>query len=57
MERITKEQINKLLSLVENYNLLIEWVYGICNVDCITDITVLQYNYLLMIIKTVTKGF
>lgn len=56
MEKINKEQINKLLNYMRKYNLMQEWVYKMCCVNCITDITVVQYNSLLVIIEQVVDS-
>lgn len=56
MEKINKEQINNLLDQLIKYNLLYEWIYILCNVDCLTDITVKQYNSILLIINTINEN-
>lgn len=51
MIKIDEEKINKLLENIEKYNIPSKWITQICNVKCITDITVVQYNILLMLIQ------
>lgn len=56
MEKINKEQINKLLEQLRKYNLMYEWLYILCNVDCLTDIKVKQYNSILLILNTIYEN-
>ena len=56
MEKINKEHINKLLEQLRKYNLMYEWLYILCNVDCLTDITVKQYNSILLILNTIYEN-
>ena len=53
MEKISQEQLNKLLTIIRKYDIMFEWIYGLCKVSCLTDITKIQYNYLLIIIDNV----
>lgn len=56
MEKINKEQINKLLEQLRKYDLMYEWLYILCNVDCLTDITVKQCNSILLILNTIYEN-
>lgn len=51
MIKIDEEKINNLLEQLEKYSISNKWITQICNVKCITDITVVQYNILLMLIQ------
>lgn len=51
MNKIDKEQLNKLLKIIRNDNIMFEWIYGVCNISCLTDMTVRQYNNFLALIE------
>ena len=51
MIKIDEEKINNLLEQLEKYNISNKWITQICNVKCITDINVIQYNMILYLIK------
>lgn len=53
MEKIDKQQLNKLLRVIEQYRLKNEWILSICNIDSLVDMSVKQYNFLLILIKTI----
>lgn len=55
MEKISKEQLNRLLKILRDTDILFEWIYGLCQISCLTDLTVTQYNYLLAIISQSSK--
>lgn len=57
MIKIDEEKINNLLDKIENYNIPSKWITQICNVKCITDVTVIQYNFLLMLIQHLFENF
>lgn len=50
-EKIKREELNNLINLMQKNGILQEWVLGLCNVPSLIDLTVIQYNYLLIIIK------
>ncbi len=53
MEKIDKEQLNNLIEVLEENSIKSKWIMSICNVESLTDITTMQYNFLLLLIKKV----
>ncbi len=53
MEKLEKDQLNKLIETLEKYKIKSKWIMKICNVDSLLDITIVQYNYLLLIIEKI----
>lgn len=53
MEKIDREQLLNLMKIIDKYQLLIDWVKGLCQVEYLEEITVIQYNFLLVIIQYV----
>lgn len=50
-EKIKREELNNLINLMQKNGILQEWILGLCKVPSLVDLTVIQYNYLLIIIK------
>lgn len=50
-EKIKREELNNLISVMQKNGILQEWILGLCKVSSLVDLTVIQYNYLLIIIK------
>lgn len=57
MIKIDEEKINNLLEQLEKYSISNKWITKICNVKCITDINVIQYNMILYLIKHLQENF
>lgn len=57
MIKIDEEKINNLLEQLEKYSISNKWITQICNVKCITDINVIQYNMILYLIKHLQENF
>lgn len=57
MEYIEKEQLDKLIKTMIEFGLQNEWVKRMLNVEDMHDITVWQYNYLLLIIQQVKDKY
>lgn len=57
MIKIDEEKINNLLEHLEKYSISNKWITQICNVKCITDINVIQYNMILYLIKHLQENF
>lgn len=57
MIKIAEEKINNLLEQLEKYSISNKWITQICNVKCITDINVIQYNMILYLIKHLQENF
>ena len=55
MEKIDREQLLNLMKIIDKYQLLIDWVKGLCQVEYLEEITVVQYNFLLVIIQYVVN--
>lgn len=53
MEKIDKEQLNNLVNLLENNSIKSRWIMSICNIESLNDLTVRQYNFLLLLIKKI----
>ncbi len=53
MEKINSQQFNTLLKSLEKNSIKYEWILSICNIDCLMDMTVRQYNFLLLIINKI----
>ena len=51
MEIIDNQQLNNLFQLLEKNSIKSEWISSICNIETLTDLTVRQYNFLLLLIK------
>ena len=55
MEKINEEQKEKLYEILNKYYIQLDWIKKVCNITNIRDMSVWQYNYLLMIIKQVKE--
>lgn len=55
METINKEQIDKLWKKINEYKIPLETIKGLLNVNYIQDITIRQYNHLLMTLYLVEE--
>ena len=55
MEKIDEEQIERLYEILNKYYIQLDWIKKVCNITNIRDMSVWQYNYLLMIIKQVKE--
>lgn len=53
MEKIDSQQIITLLELLERNSIKCEWILSICNVECLTDLSIRQYNFLLLLINKI----
>lgn len=51
VERIDYEQQNKLIELMIDKGIKVEWILGLCNIKLLQELTVKQYNYLLIFIS------
>lgn len=51
MERIDINQMEKLFNLMGRFNVPTTCIKGVCNVKQIQDITVRQYNFLLLLFQ------
>lgn len=49
--KITGEELNNLINIMQEKNILQEWILKICKIKSLLDLNIIQYNYLLMIIK------
>ncbi len=55
MEKINEDQIERLYEILNKYYIQLDWIKKVCNITNIRDMSVWQYNYLLMIIKQVKE--
>lgn len=53
MEKINKQQLNKLISVMEQYQIKNKLILGICNTEALSDITIVQYNCLIYLIQSI----
>lgn len=53
MEKIDNQQLNKLFKLLEKKSIKSEWILSICDIELLTDLTVRQYNFLLLLINKI----
>lgn len=53
MEKIDKQQLNKLFELLEENKIKSEWILNICNIESLVDLTIRQYNFLLLLINKI----
>lgn len=51
--KIDQEQLDNLINVAESLGLKIKYIQFACGLDSITNMSVAQYNYLLMILKKV----
>lgn len=49
--KITNFELNNLINIIQKTGIPQDWIFKICNISCLVDLTMLQYNYLLMFIK------
>lgn len=49
--KITNFELNNLINIIQQAKIPQDWIFKICNISCLLDLTTLQYNYLLMFIK------
>lgn len=54
--KITGEELNKLINIMQEQNILQEWILKLCKIKSLIDLNVIQYNYLLAIIKRTELG-
>lgn len=54
--KIDEEKINNLLDILERYRISNSWILQICNVKCITEISVVQYNFVLCLIQHIQEN-
>lgn len=54
--KITGEELNNLVNIMQEKNILQEWILKLCKIRSLIDLNVIQYNYLLMIIKVTEIG-
>lgn len=50
MSKIDNTQLQKLLETINKYHILESWILNICNIKCLNELSIVQYNYLLAII-------
>lgn len=55
MEKINEVQIERLYTLLNKFFIQLDWIKKVCNITNIREMTVWQYNYLLMIIQQVEE--
>lgn len=53
MDYVNKEQLDNIWKMMNNYNIPLDTVKGLLNIKYIQDMTVKQYNLLLLIIYQV----
>ena len=53
MELVNKEQLDNIWKMMNNYNIPLDTVKGLLNIKYMQDMTVKQYNLLLLIIYQV----
>lgn len=49
--KITNFELNNLINIIQKARIPQDWIFKICNISCLVDLTMLQYHYLLMFIK------
>ncbi|MCI8460995.1 MAG: hypothetical protein HFE81_06315 [Bacilli bacterium] len=54
--KITGEELNNLVNIMQEKNILQEWILKLCKIRSLIELNVIQYNYLLMIIKVTEIG-
>lgn len=57
MDYIDNRQLDKLWMTLEKHNIQIEWIKAMLGVKVLQDITVRQYNFLIMIIYQVEMTY
>lgn len=50
-EQIKREELNNLINIMQEKGIMQDWILGLCNVKSLIDISMVQYNYLIAIIK------
>jgi len=53
VEKIDNQQLNYLIELLENKMVKSKIILSICNIQYLTDLTVIQYNYLLLLLNKI----
>jgi len=53
MDYVNKEQLDNIWKMMNNYNIPLDTVKGLLNIKYMQDMTVKQYNLLLLIIYQV----
>ncbi len=56
MEKIDISQMEKLFTLMGRFNVSSSCIKGVCNVDQLKDITVRQYNFLLLLFQSIEEN-
>lgn len=49
--KITNFELNNLINIIQTERIPQDWILKICNVQCLVDLTMIQYHYILMFIK------
>jgi hypothetical protein len=49
--KITNFELNNLINLIQKTGIPQDWIFKVCNISCLIDLTMIQYNYLLLLIK------
>lgn len=53
MDYVNKEQLDNIWKMMNNYNIPLDTIKGLLNIKYMQDMTVKQYNLLLLIIYQV----
>ena len=51
--KINGEELNNLIKIMQKENIQLNWILKICKINSLVDLNVVQYNYLLAIIKRI----
>lgn len=55
-EKIKREELNNLINIIQREEILQEWIFSLCDIESLIDLSVVQYNCLLIIIKKLKGG-
>lgn len=56
-ENISKEQLDELLKKISDYNIPLNCIKYLLNIGYLQDMTVSQYNYLMLIIYQIETNY
>lgn len=57
MELVNKEQLDNIWKKMNDYNIPLDTIKNLLNIKYMQDMTVKQYNYLLLVIYQVENKF
>lgn len=57
MELVNKEQLDNIWKKMNDYNISLDTIKNLLNIKYMQDMTVKQYNYLLLVIYQVENKF